>query len=68
MSWPWTSTEEAARRRAERQARFVRIGRDAHESARRYLGPQQLKPRDWEVEPDFGKRRRPGDAPGSVRS
>lgn len=48
MSWPWTSQTETSRRAADRKARFVQIARDAHDRARRDLGPQALKPRDWE--------------------
>ena len=48
MFWPWKSLAAAARLASEREARFVRIARQAHERARRDLGPQALKPRDWE--------------------
>jgi hypothetical protein len=48
MSWSWRSPEQAAQRAAAREAHFVAIGREAHERARRNLGPQRLKPRDWE--------------------
>ena len=56
--WPWNSPVEAARRAAAREARFIGIAREAHERARRDLGPQQLKPRDWEAEPALASDRR----------
>ncbi len=30
MRWPWNSPEQAALRKAERDARFVRVAREAH--------------------------------------
>jgi hypothetical protein len=56
--WPWNSPVEAARRAAAREARFIGIAREAHERARHDLGPQQLKPRDWESEPTPANDRR----------
>jgi hypothetical protein len=53
---------------AERQARFVRIARAAHECARRDLGPQQLKPRDWEEQPASDRVQRHTKTPGSWRA
>ncbi|NNM71332.1 hypothetical protein [Enterovirga aerilata] len=51
MIWPWRSPAELARRVARREARFVEIARVAYERARGELGPQKLKPRDWEPDP-----------------
>jgi len=48
VDWPWRSPKEAARRAAERDARFVRVGREAHERSRDQSGPQKLKPRNWD--------------------
>jgi hypothetical protein len=48
MPWPWNSSERATRLAEDRKARFVQIARDAHERARRELGDQKLKRRDWD--------------------
>ncbi len=68
--WLWNSLAESDRRAAARDERFVQIARDAHERARRDLGAQLLKPRDWESEhvfaPDTRQRwaRRIGELSG----
>ncbi|MDB5558899.1 MAG: hypothetical protein JWQ36_1833 [Enterovirga sp.] len=67
MVWPWRSPEEVARRAQDREARFVRIGREAYEGARRDLGPQQLKPRDWEDGEEPGTERQADGAPAERR-
>lgn len=56
MHWPWTPHAEAARLAGERKARFIQLAREAHEGARQRLGPQKLKPRDWEPGPCEDRR------------
>jgi hypothetical protein len=84
MSWSWRTPIQAAQRAAAREAHFVAIAREAHDRARGHLGPQRLKPRDWEfgfgcladpprdVQDDKGDVRRPqayrGSAAGRLRS
>jgi hypothetical protein len=67
MVWPWRSPAEAARRAQDREARFVHIGREAYEGARRDLGPQQLKPRDWEGAEAPAAERQPDEGPAKRR-
>ena len=67
MSWLWKSTAEAARLADRREARFVKIAREAHERARGELGPQKLKPRDWEHGSLPTSDRRDVTAPGPGR-
>jgi hypothetical protein len=54
---PFWRSPAAARAIAEqRKARFAQIAREAYEHSRDALGPQKLKPRDWETDCRSGRR------------